>query len=96
MELSPIILRNFLYFRKRSFVIFQGTGTTKSSYISESNFPSSKKKQKQKKKKKTKKKKKKKNKSTTRKFFILHETETLTKTQIFSQKKAYILGNGNL
>ena len=52
MELSPIILRNFLYFRKRSFVIFQGTGTTKSSYISESNFPSSKKKQKQKKKKK--------------------------------------------
>ena len=88
MELSPIILRNFLYFRKRSFVIFQGTGTTKSSYISESNFPSSK--------KKKKKKKKKKNKSTTRKFFILHETETLTKTQIFSQKKAYILGNGNL
>ena len=53
MELSPIILRNFLYFRKRSFVIFQGTGTTKSSYISESNFPSSKKKQKQTKKKKT-------------------------------------------
>ena len=51
MELSPIILRNFLYFRKRSFVIFQGTGTTKSSYISESNFPSSKKKKKNKNKK---------------------------------------------
>ena len=53
MELSPIILRNFLYFRKRSFVIFQGTGTTKSSYISESNFPSSKKKKKTKTKTKT-------------------------------------------
>ena len=53
MELSPIILRNFLYFRKRSFVIFQGTGTTKSSYISESNFPSSKKTKKKQKKTKT-------------------------------------------